>query len=162
MPSRRVRTKVDAAGHALPESTSIEERAEPFRLMTAKFPIDDVTAQWSIGTNRDVDVKHVRQLCQLFEEHGLQRQDRTHRVRLLCHAEDVRAMCDHLGIDAGPNDHSTDPPHFEGWSTLTSSSAELLAGNHRINALKEFLKQRKITDKDERWWVCDIFDKGKS
>jgi hypothetical protein len=90
VPSRRVRTKVDAAGDELPESTSIEERAEPFRLMTAKFPIDDVAAQWSMGSNRDVDVKHVRQLCQRFEEHGLQRQDRTHRVCLLCHAEDVR------------------------------------------------------------------------
>jgi hypothetical protein len=126
--SRRVRTKIDAAGDALPESTSIKERAEPFRLMTVKFPIADVTAQWSMGSNRDVDVKHVRQLCQLNEEHGLQRQDCAHRVRLLCHAEDVRAMCDHLGIDADPNDHSSDPPFFEGWSTLTSSSAELLAG----------------------------------
>jgi hypothetical protein len=160
--SRRVRTKTNSASTALSESTSIEERAEPFRLMTVKFPIDDVTAQWSMGSNRDVDVKHVRQLCQLFKEHGLQRQDRTHRVRLLCHTEDVRAMCDHLGIDADPNDHSSDLPFFEGWSTLTSSSAELLAGNHRINALREFLKQRKITDKDERWWVCDVFDKGKS
>jgi hypothetical protein len=104
-----------------------------------------------MGSNRDVDVKHVRQLCQLFEEHGLQRQDRTYRVRLLCHAKDVRTMCDRLGIDATPNDHSTDPSSFEGWSTFTSSSAELLAGNHRIYALEAFLKQRKITDESKRW-----------
>lgn len=37
-----------------------------------------------------------------------------------------------------------------------------MAGNHRIHALEAYLKQRKITDKSERWWVCDIFDKGKS
>jgi hypothetical protein len=160
--SRRVRTKTNSASNALSESTTIEKRAEPFRLMTVKFPIDDVTPQWSMGSNRDVDAKHVRQLCQIFDEHGLQRQDRTHRVRLLCEAKDVKAICDHLGIDVTPNDHSTDPPFFEGWSAFTSSPAELLAGNHRIHALKEFLKQRKITDKNERWWVCDIFNKGES
>jgi len=159
-PSRRVRKRADSAGDALPESIAIEERAEPFRLMTVKFPIDEVTAKWSMGSNRDIDTKHVHQLCQLFDEHSLQRQDRAHRARLLCRAEDVRAMCDHLGIDAAPNDDSSDPPFFEGWSTITSSSAELLAGNHRIHALKAFLEQRKITDKGDRWWVCDIFDRG--
>lgn len=60
VPSRRVRTKPDSASNALPESTAIEERAEPFRLMTVKFPIDDVTAQWNMGSNCDIDVKHVR------------------------------------------------------------------------------------------------------
>ena len=160
-PSRRVRAKSTPARGALPESRSIEERAEPFRLMTVKFPIDDVSAKWSMGSNRDVDVKHVRQLCQLFEEHGLQRQDRNHRVRLLCSAEDVKTMCDRLGVDATPNDSSgANPPYFEGWSSFTSCPAELLAGNHRVHALGEFLKQRKIADKSDRWWVCDIFDKG--
>jgi len=65
-------------------------------------------------------------------------------------------MCDHLGlgINAAPNEHSSDPPLFGGWSTVMSHPAELLAGNHRIHALKEFLKQRKIADKSDRWWVC--------
>jgi len=162
VPSRRVRKKAEPSRGVLPESMTIEERAEPYRLMTAKFPIDDVTAEWSIGSNRDVDMKHVRQLCRLFDEHGLQRQDRAHRACLICRSEDVRAMCDHLGINAAPNDHSGDPPFFEGWSTVASHPAELLAGNHRIHALEEFLKQRKITDKSDRWWVCDIFDQGES
>jgi hypothetical protein len=103
-----------------------------------------------MGSNRDVDAKHVRQLCQLFEEHGLQRQDRTHRVRLLCRAEDVRTMCERLGVESTPNHHSTDLPFFEGWSAFASSSAEMLAGNHRVQALKAYLKQRKITDEGER------------
>jgi hypothetical protein len=159
---RRIRKKAGHSHEALPESMTIEERAEPFRLMTVKFPIDEVNAEWSMGSNRDVEMKHVRQLCQVFDEHGLQRQDRTHRARLLCDAQDVRAMCDHLGIDSAPNDHNADPPFFEGWSAVTSSPAELLAGNHRIHALKEFLQRRKITDRSDRWWVCDIFDKGRS
>jgi hypothetical protein len=71
-------------------------------------------------------------------------------------------MCDHLGIDVAPNNHSGDPPFFESWSAVTSSPAELLAGNHRIHALKEFLDRRKITNKSDRWWICDIFDRGGS
>jgi hypothetical protein len=130
--------------------------------MTVKFPIDDVNFEWSMGSNRDVDARHVRQLCQLFEQHGLQRQSRSDRVRLLCCAEDVKAMCESLGIDSTPKDHSTEPPYFEGWTALTSSFAEMLAGNHRIQALKAYLKQRKVTDERERWWICDIFDKGES
>lgn len=100
VPSRKIRKKAGPTRDALPESMTIEERAEPFRLRTVNFPIDEVDAKWSMGSNRDVDAKHVRQLCQVFDEHGLQRQDRTHHARLLCRADDVRAMCDRLGMDA--------------------------------------------------------------
>ena len=157
----RVRKKVRPTGGALLETTSIEERAEPFRLMTVRFPIDDVTPEWSMGWNRDINEKHVKQLCQLFEEYGLDRLGRAHRLRLLCRAQDVRLMCERIGIDCGPNDPGAPLPSFKGWSSATSGAAEVLAGNHRIGALKAYLKQQKLTDDDdERWWVCDIFDRG--
>lgn len=157
----RVRKKVKSAGRALLETTSIEERAEPFRLMTVRFPIDDVTPEWSTGWNRNINEKHVKQLCQLFKEYGLDRLDRGHRLRLLCNAQDVRLMCEHVGIDSTPNDPDASLPSFEGWSSATTGTAEVLAGNHRIGALKAYLKQQKLTDDaDERWWVCNIFDRG--
>lgn len=66
VPSRRVRKKAGPTRDALPESITIEERAEPFRLMTVKFPIDEMNAEWSMGSDRYVDAKPVRQLCQVF------------------------------------------------------------------------------------------------
>jgi hypothetical protein len=157
----RVRKKVRSTGGALLETTSIEERAEPFRLMTVRFPIDDVTPEWSTGCNRDINEKHVKQLCRLFEEYGLDRLDRAHRLSLLCNAQDVRLMCERIGIDCRPNDPGASPPSFKGWRSATAGTAEVLAGNHRIGALKAYLKQQKLTDDDEeRWWVCNIFDRG--
>ena len=157
----RVRKKIRSTGGALSETTSLEERAEPFRLMTVRFPIDDLTAEWSTGRNRDINDKHAKQLCQLFKEHGLDRLGRAHRLRLLCCAQDVRLMCQRIGIDCTPNDPDASLPSFKGWSSTTAGAAEVLAGNHRIGALKAYLKQQKLTDDDdERWWVCNIFDRG--
>lgn len=58
-----------------------------------------------------------------------------------CRLEDVRAMCDESDVAVAPNDHGTEPPCFKGWSTFTSSQAELLAGNHRIRALESSFRQ---------------------
>ncbi|KAJ8610550.1 hypothetical protein MRB53_038455 [Persea americana] len=159
--SRRVRPRNTTSNDPL-ASISLEDRAEPFRLMTVKFPIDDVTPQWSLGSNRDVDAKQVRRLCELFREHGLQRRDRAHRIRLLCSARDVKKMCERLGIECQRNEHGTDLPVFTGWLATTSSTAEMLAGNHRVQALQAYLQEQNVTDEAERWWVGDIFDKGKS
>jgi hypothetical protein len=49
---------------------------------------------------------------------------------------------------------------FMDWMLVNGRPAELMAGNHRMEALKEHLKQLKSAD-DERWWICDIYDQGR-
>ena len=66
-----------------------------------------------------------------------------------------------IGINCTPNHPDAPLPSFKGWSSTTAGVAEVLAGNHRVGALKAYLKQQKLTDDDdERWWVCNIFDRG--
>lgn len=132
----RLRKRTKSSGGALQETASIEERAEPFRLMTVRFPIDDVTPTWSTGRNREINEKHFQQLCRLFNDYGLGRLNREHRLRLLCSAQDVRMMCENTGVDCRLNDSSDLLPSFRGWRRAVTGTAEVLAGNHRIAALK--------------------------
>ena len=68
----------------LKEMDSAHDQAEPYRLMTAKFPIDELTPEWSMGANRSVDEAHKRRLCQIFRDSGVLRRDASHRLRVLC------------------------------------------------------------------------------
>ena len=143
------------------ETRSIEERVQPFRIMTVKFPIDYTTPNWSTGQNRDVNEKHVKQLCHLFEEYGLERLNCAHRICLLSSLQDVQRACKHLGINCVPNDPTASPPYFESWGETCTGPVEVLAGNHRIAALKMYLERRKLDgNRAERWWLCDIYDRG--
>ena len=48
---------------------------------------------------------------------------------------------------------------FEGWDIIIGEKAELMAGNHRVEALKEYIRRSKSPE-NERWWICDVYDKG--
>lgn len=50
-------------------------------------------------------------------------------------------------------------PSFEAWGSLIGEKAELIAGHHRVEAFKEYLRFRELPE-EERWWVCSIYDKG--
>lgn len=52
-------------------------------------------------------------------------------------------------------------PSFEGWIRMIRVKAELIAGYYRIEAFKEYLQRRSLS-KEERWWVCSIYNKGVS
>lgn len=150
---------------------SIREQAEPYRLVTAKFPIDALTPTWSVGVNRPINSAHKRRLCEIFMEQGVLRKASANRLRLACDKEDVRKMLDHIqsGRERGRRDDPREQadaggdeagwPSFDEWITVTGKKAELMAGNHRVEALKELL-QKSMLAGDERWWICDMYDKG--
>jgi hypothetical protein len=48
---------------------------------------------------------------------------------------------------------------FKGWDIIIRGKAELIAGNYRVEALKEYLRRSKSPE-NKRWWICDMYDKG--
>lgn len=75
---------------------SVREQAEQYRLATAKFPLNALTPDWTIGSNRPIDAKHVQTLCQIFEVQRLQRELVENRLRIACSQADVQRMMEHL------------------------------------------------------------------
>lgn len=155
----------------LKHSKSVREQAEPYRLATVKFPIDALSAIWSVGANRPINESHKRRLGAIFREQGLRRSDINNRLRVACSKEDVEKMKDAMGPgnveadalfpleDVSTKEHAW--PYFKDWMEVVGKEAELMAGNHRVEALKEMLSRSGGGD-DERWWLCDLYDKGSS
>src|ERR1700754_3512927 len=162
-------TKRTSEAVNLNDRKSIREEAEPYRLGTVKFPIDALSPVWSMGTNRLIDEAHKRKLCGLFKDLGLRRADVGNRIRVVCSRDDVEKMKDAMGLAGEENNNMSRPlegaqakepawPYFKEWMQIVGKEAELIAGNHRVEALKEMLKSDGGID--ERWWVCDLYDKG--
>ena len=151
------------------EADSIYDQAAPYLLVTAKFPIDALTSEWSIGVNRPIDQAHKRRLRQIFDEVGVLRRDRSHRLQVACSKAQVQQMLAHLNEEGqaqttaaageGAEEGDSKWPSFEGWESVIGAEAELIAGHHRIEAFKEHLRLCRLP-KEERWWVCSIYDKG--
>lgn len=152
------------------ESESVYDEAEQYRLATVRFPIDALTPVWGMGTNRPINEGHKRRLCQIFKEAGVLRRDVSHRLQVACTKAQVQQMLDHLkqkGSEAkgaaGASQHAPDAdvefPSFEDWSSVVGEKAELVAGNHRVEALKEYLRCSGASQA-ERWWMCNIYDRG--
>ena len=149
---------------------SLHDQAKQYRLVTASFPIDSLDPNWSFGTNRAIDEAHKRRLCQIFKDEGVLRRDARHRLHVACSKAQVQKMLDYLKQrdsqplpvvtatgDAGEADAQW--LCFEGWDIVVGEKAELIAGHHRVEAFKEHLR-RLQSPESERWWVCNIYDKG--
>jgi hypothetical protein len=153
----------------LKEVESIYSHAEQYRLATVKSPIDALTPEWSIGTNRSINEAHKRRLCQIFKDVGVLRRDTSRRLQVACTKAQVQKMLDYLKEEGRQAQRhvASEPaqeadlglPSFENWSNVIGKKAELMAGNHRVKALEECL-QCSQSSQAERWWVCDIYDKG--
>jgi hypothetical protein len=151
------------------DARSVEEQSKPYLLATVQFPIDQLTSDWRLGSNRPVDEAHKRQLLQVFKDSGILRRDASHRLYISCSKTQVEKMLAHLKQkDSDAEDATGGPeienvnkewPSFEDWGDVIGEEAELLAGNHRVEALKEYLRQAE-SPKAERWWVCNIYDRG--
>ncbi len=149
------------------ESKSAREQAEPYRLATVRFPIDALSPIWSVGSNRPIDEGHKQRLVEVFKEHGLRRSDVSTRLLVACSRNDVETMKDAMGladdISIPMEEGAKEPtwPYFKDWMQVVGERAELMAGNHRVEALKEILSRSEDgTGDDERWWLCDLYDKG--
>lgn len=149
---------------------SIRDQAEPYRLVTAKFPIDALTPIWTVGANRPINQAHKRRLCRIFQQQGVLRKEISHRLRIACTKAEVEKMQHHLRLQLEPetrpeNEDGSVPARdsewlsFDDWMQVNGTKAELMAGNHRVEALKEYVQRLELND-SERWWICDIYDKG--
>jgi hypothetical protein len=49
---------------------------------------------------------------------------------------------------------------FKNWADFNGDEKpELMAGQHRIEALKDYVKQTD-SDSSDLWWICEFYDKG--
>ena len=147
---------------AIEDAKSMREQAELYRIATAKLPINALCKSWRIGKNRPINLNHVRTLARIFAEQGLQRHDAENHIAVACTKAEVQRMIDHLRSRDGDERSSLPWLSFDDWITVNGSEVELMAGQHRVEALKLFLRRTR-TEGDEGeqlWWICDFYDRG--
>src|SRR6266487_1108570 len=71
-------------------------QAEPYRLGTVRLQVDDLTTTWSLGQNRPLNDRHVRELCQAFLAHGVRRVLPQNRLAVAASKSEVDSMMQHL------------------------------------------------------------------
>jgi hypothetical protein len=151
----------------LKEAESIHDQSEQYRLATVRFPIDALTPEWRMDT---INEAHKRRLCQIFKEAGVLRRDVSHWLQVACTKAQAQQVLNHLkqkglqaerAVRAGQDALGADAvyPSSEDWSSVIGEKAELMAGSHRVEASKEYLKYFD-SSQAERWWVCNIYDRG--
>jgi hypothetical protein len=157
------RARQDQPTAELTGTKSVVEQAEPYLLATAKFPISALTSVWKVGRNRQVDRKHVQSLQRIFKEQNLQREVDDNHLRIMCSREEVDRMKDHLNSTGIVNGSW---PDFTDWTAVNGTKVEIMAGQHRVEALKLFLEGLssqsggKPLKEEQSWWVCKIYDIG--
>ncbi len=167
------RFRVDHEAVSLVPCTSLREQAEPYRLATAKFRVEALTSTWSLGSNRQIHENHVQSLCRLFQEQGLQRELAENHLLVACTRAEVQRMMAHLeqaGQDTSQGGGSPSSwPSFDDWMAVNGRKGEIMAGQHRIEALKLYLRRigsshsgGPAVERDQAWWICDIYDKGEN
>jgi hypothetical protein len=58
--------------------------------------------------------------------------------------------------------HPEKAPVIQQWQSLTQRPLELLAGQHRLEALREFLQTFPDSIcEGAKWWICDVYDQGR-
>ncbi|KAJ0359240.1 hypothetical protein COL26b_014397 [Colletotrichum chrysophilum] len=142
-------------GGYLREGESVRERARPYLLAVAEMPLNALDTTWSIGRNRSLDPGHVRELKEMFGKVGVERRATENRIIGLCRAEQVRRMrarSDQQGVCS-----------FLDWAeTNAGTKVELMAGQHRIQALREYVKDMAASEAAAvLWWTCELYDKDR-
>ncbi|KAK1519800.1 hypothetical protein CABS01_16568 [Colletotrichum abscissum] len=156
------------------ESESVRERAKPYLLAVAKLHSDVLETTWSRGRNRRVEPTHVRQLKETFMRGGLERCAPENRMFVLCSAKEVRQVLEAQkedededagedpsanGDSHGSNEH-LDDTSFLNWSVINKTRVEVMAGQHRLRALREYIEATGAPETDS-WWVCELYDKDR-
>jgi hypothetical protein len=145
--------------------SSLFDEAEEYRMVTACFPIGVLTPKWTHGRNRSPSTPHILQLRKSFDNE-LGRTDPSNTLRVACSPEHVDRMIAELkrqgDTRADWKQRTPDAwPSFWEWQSVNPEPVELMDGQHRVEALKEYLKDRKNAE-DEAWWLCDVYNQGGS
>jgi hypothetical protein len=164
-PAKRTRAPSAEPLEDLTHGQSVRERAQKHRIAAAKFLVDDLTPTWTHGVNRELDKRHVSALCEIFEGQKLQRESEQNWLVVLCSRKDIERMLAYVQQAGVPTTETSSPwPWFGDWAKVIGGQAELMAGQHRVAALKAFFQKNgrlhASSDLEPLWWVCDIYDRG--
>ena len=145
----------------LRDSASIRELARPYLLAVGRLPLDVLNTTWSAGRNRAIEAKHVRELCEAFKINGLQRHEPRNRLLCLCSADDARRVRRGASEEAADGQPDKEMDLLR-WAEVNSGSVEVIAGQHRIAALREYSRDSGGARPDQLWWTCELYDQGAS
>ncbi|KAH7182232.1 hypothetical protein DER46DRAFT_670688 [Fusarium sp. MPI-SDFR-AT-0072] len=139
------------------EVNSVRRQAEPYRLAIAEFPINLLTSSWSRSTNRPLDRNHVAHLCRSFRQGNLTRRAEENYIQVTCSATAVDSI---ISTIAGSDRHADNHPvlSFKHWADVNDEKPELMTGQHRIEALRDYVKQTS-SGLDDLWWMCEFYNK---
>ncbi|KAG6178740.1 hypothetical protein E4U36_006198 [Claviceps purpurea] len=128
-------------------------------IITARMPIKLLTTNWSLGSNRPLDPRHVQNLKKSFVELGGPKRDlEAHYLKVLCTGAEVKRMTKKLDLP-DVTKQAEGMPDFTIWPVVNGREPlELLAGQHRIRALEEWVKDAKLGE-EELWWPCKFYDR---
>ncbi|KAF1951134.1 hypothetical protein CC80DRAFT_509011 [Byssothecium circinans] len=145
------RTQRDSESPYAEPRISITGQAANYLLATAKFPIDQLTADWAIGQNRPINKAHKKRIHQLYNEVGVLRRDSSHRLQVTCTKAQVDKMRNWLAENPAAENIQDNVPSFMDWAAAGCQPAELMAGNHRVQALQDFLEETGRNSPEERY-----------
>ncbi|KAJ6439190.1 hypothetical protein O9K51_08602 [Purpureocillium lavendulum] len=76
---------------------------EPYRILTARMPVDALTADWSLARNRPIQEKHVDALCTIFQRGDIKRASYPLNTR-----SEVQCVLHRMGYDGDTPDADDD------------------------------------------------------
>lgn len=138
------------------DGQSVREAARPFLLGVAMMPLSVMSTQWSNRQNRALDPEHVAELKASFAKIGIERTAEENRLRVLCSRAAFTAVKNTDGRSATPNGVI----NFLDWAQCSDEVVEVMAGQHRIQALVEYNTEVGSDAPDQLWWTCELYDKG--
>ncbi|KAG6130398.1 hypothetical protein E4U12_004226 [Claviceps purpurea] len=103
----------------------------------------------SLRENIPLDAEYVRKLKNVFKKDGLNRIAPGNRLLRVCTAADIQSS-----TIKWSDENPQDPRHMP---EITSLRFEVLAGQHRIAALREYVSDTE-SDPAELWWTCELYD----
>ncbi|KAK3177774.1 hypothetical protein K4F52_009472 [Lecanicillium sp. MT-2017a] len=141
------------------DELSVMQEAEPHRLATAKLPFGALNCQWADGSNRELKDAQVTNLRGLFRTNSILRTADENFLVVKCSRDAVDRMLKHLeaqGHSAAAG--KTSLLSFLEWLRVNPGvKLEVLAGQHRMAALREEVRETGADD-GELWWTCIILD----
>ncbi|KAF4883690.1 hypothetical protein CGCF415_v015725 [Colletotrichum fructicola] len=149
-----------ASNDPFQDQKSVRELAKPYLLATARLHIDIMDITWSKGVNRRIEPSHVRELRDVFIKGGLERSAPENHMFVLCDAEDVRRALETRQDDEDGGDEGAREHPLLRWADVNGTKVEVMAGQHRLHALREYIKATGAVESDA-WWTCELYDKDK-
>jgi hypothetical protein len=136
----------------------VRRQAKPYRPAIAELPINLLTSSWSRSNNRPLDRNHVAHLCRSFRQGNLARRAEENYIQVTCSAAAIDSI---ISTIAESYRHPDDHPvlSFKHWAGVNDEKPEVMAGQHRIEALRDYVKQTG-SGSDDLWWTCEFYNKG--